>query len=71
MFLILEEGGSDVPFCCPGTETIKCGLAERVIFNAVDNVVLDVGVELHVLVTLKYLCNKVAGFPLIEGASVL
>ena len=69
MFLIL--GGLDVPFGCPGTEAIERGLAERVIFDAVDDMVLDIGIKLRVLLALKYLCNKVASFPLVEGALVL
>lgn len=52
MFFI-SEGGPDVPFGGPGTEAIERRLAEGIIFDAVNNVLLDLGVNFGVLFTPK------------------
>lgn len=54
MFFI-SEGGPDVPFGGPGTEAIERRLAEGIIFDAVNNVLLDLGVNFGVLFTPKNL----------------
>ena len=66
----VEEAGSDVPLTCPGSEAIS-DLTKRVIFEMVEDVVVNLSVGVHKLFGFKSLADKVSCFPLFEGSAVL
>lgn len=67
----VEEEASGIPIACPGSEAFSRVLPERVIFEMVNDMLVDLGVAVRVLFSFKIPADEVAGFPLFEGGAVL
>jgi hypothetical protein len=67
----LEEGVLGAPFTRPGTEAIRSIPRVRVVFVAVNDMVVDFGVGGQGLETVEFPLDVVPTFPLFEGSLVL